>query len=209
MSTPVHIYVLSQLVHATPATWERHIQDLEDSKRVAYRYYAPLRQAAVAVSRSGLKGVDQLREQLRIGASGIPAGRNTNPVKDNVTAFDNFVENFYPKILEFHQSFLREVSSCDFEGVRLLGLPHFSVSDSRRAQRYVHLHASKWHEEDLKAYLELLSVATEKRFKEPPEAIWCMDLRTGKDIKWRSSSRMRTRCGNAARHYARLMRVTA
>jgi hypothetical protein len=32
-----------------------------------------------------------------------------------------------------------------------------------------------------------------------------MDLRTGKDYKWKSSPRMRTKCANAARLYARLI----
>jgi len=48
--------------------------------------------------------------------------------------------------------------------------------------------------DDLKAYLELLAVIIANRFGAPPKSLWCMDLRTGQDFKWRSSTRIRARC---------------
>jgi hypothetical protein len=118
-----------------------------------------------------------------------------------------FVGDFYPKITHFEKSLLREDAGlgCSFEGVRLGGLPHFGAKDFRGEMRYVYRHASKWDEDDLKAYLELLSIIVADKFDAPATSIWSMDLRTGKDYKWRSSARMRARCVNAARLYARLI----
>lgn len=207
MSVSVHIYPLSRLVHASAGSWESQLRSIEEGKLHAYRYYLPLREAVVSYCKSHGKRLDHILHQLQLSASGVPASRGANPVKDNRAAFDMFVSEFYPRIAHFEKSFLREDAGlgCQFEGVRLGGLPHFSAKDSAGEMRYVYLHASKWDEDDLKAYLELLSIIVADKFDVPATGIWCMDLRTGKDYKWKSSTRMRVRCVNAARLYARLI----
>jgi hypothetical protein len=81
------------------------------------------------------------------------------------------------------------------------------VTDSKGQRRYVFLLASKWEQRDLKAYLELLSIIVAGRFGGSATTIWCMDLRAGKDFKWSSSSRIRTKCERAANLYARFLDV--
>jgi hypothetical protein len=207
VSITVHIYPLSRLVHASAGSWESQLNSIEEGKIHAYRYYLPLREAVVSYCKSRGKRVDEILRRLTVSASAVTAGRGANPVSDNRAAFEVFVDNFHPRIAHFGQSFLREDAKlgCAFEGVRLAGLPHFSANDSKGETRYVYLHASKWDEDDLKAYLELLSVIVGDKFDAPSTSIWCMDLRTGKDYKWKSSARVRTKCVNAARLYARLI----
>jgi hypothetical protein len=207
MSISVHIYPLSKLVHASAATWESQLRSIEEGKLHAYRYYLPLREAIVSYCRSHGKRLDQILHQLEVSAAGVPASRGANPVKDNRAAFNVFVNEFHPRITHFEKSFLREDTGhgCAFESLRLWGVPHFSAKDSTGEVRYVYLHASKWAEQDLKAYLELLSIIIADRFDAGSRTIWCMDLRTGKDYKWKSSPRMRARCVHAARLYARLI----
>jgi hypothetical protein len=209
VSITVHIYPLSRLVHASAGSWENQLRAIEEGKLYAYRYYLPLREAVVAFCKSHGKRFNHIVAQLETRAMAVPASHGAHPVEDNRAAFDVFVQSFYPRIGDFGQSFLREdtKSGCEFEGVNLSGFPHFSATDSRGRARYVYLHASKWNEDDLKAYLELLSIITENKFGASPESIWCMDLRTDQDFRWRSSTRMRTRCANTARLYARLIRA--
>lgn len=207
MPIAVHIYPLSRLVHASAGAWESELRSIEEGKLHAYRYYLPLREAVVAYCKTGGKKRDQILNQLSISASAVGAARGANPLKDNRAGFDVFVSNFYPRIGAFGQSFLREDTKqgCAFEGVALGGLPHFSTTDNKGNTRYIYVHASKWDDEDLKAYLELLAIIIREKLDAPSTSLWCMDLRTGKDYKWKTSLRMHARCVNAARHYARLI----
>jgi hypothetical protein len=72
---------------------------------------------------------------------------------------------------------------------------------------FVFLHPADWKKDELNAYLELLSIIVAQRFAKGPESIWCMNLTTGKDQKWQASRRVRKRCQNAARLYARLVQA--
>jgi hypothetical protein len=86
----------------------------------------------------------------------------------------------------------------------LCGLHNFTATDRSGNLRYVYVQSSKWDDDDLKAYLELLSVIVEKRFNAASTTILGMELRTGTDMKWKASPRMRNRCADTARLYARL-----
>ena len=92
MPAPVHIYALSRLVHAPAGNWEQQLRSLEEGKLHAYRYYLPLREAAVRFSKSRGEGLDQILEKLHVGATSVVAGRGSNPVKDNRSAFEAFVK---------------------------------------------------------------------------------------------------------------------
>jgi hypothetical protein len=202
----VHIYPLSRLVHASAGSWESQLRAIEENKLFANRYYAPLRAGVIAYCRKGTPKYEQTLGFVTRQASLVKAPRGSDPVKDNVAAFSTFVNKFHTRIGTFGQSFLRdELKGSAFEGVRLLGLPHFSVADSNGRNRYVYLHASKWSDDDTKAYLELLSIVVQDRFGAGPDSLWCMDLRTGCDLRWRNSAQVRRRCANAARLYARLI----
>jgi hypothetical protein len=206
MSVEVSVYTLSRLVHASPADWDREIRSIEENKLFMNRYYAPLRDGAVAYCKDGSPRLDEIAAQVEAGAQRVSASRGANPVRDNLDAFGSFVRNFYPRIREFERNRVRDgkKSGCAFCGLELIGLPHFSVIDSTGKSRHVLLHASKWEENDLKSYLELLSIIIENKLGGRPDSLWCMDLRNGKDLNWRSSRRIRSKCESAARLYARI-----
>jgi hypothetical protein len=210
MTPRVHIYPLSRLVHAPAGAWEAELRKIEESKTQAYRYYLPLREAAIACCKTGGARLDSILERLTRSAAAVVAPRGSNPISDNRAAFNVFVEQFYPQIASFGESLLHDESNtgCEFHGVKLIGLPHFSATDKKGRQRYVYIHASKWDEDDLKAYLELLSIIIDTRFHAAPDSIWCMGVRTGKDFKWRPSQRLRGKCASAAQHYARMFPTT-
>lgn len=207
MAASVHIYPLSRLVHASPAVWEQELKAIESGKTRAFSYYLPLREAAVLFSRSKGKKEEEIRSQLAARARAIPAPRGADPVKDNLAAFDVFVSKFAPRVAKFERSLLQADGDggCPFGNVRLTGSPHFIATDNKGASRFAFLLASKWDEDALKAYLELLSVIIVERFNGSANSIWCMDLRSGQDFKWKSSSRIRARCEKTANLYARFI----
>lgn len=203
----VHIYPLSKLVHAFPGDWENLLKAIEGGKVRAYTYYQPLREAVVMYCRSKGKRYDDILHDLVRRANEMPAPKGADPAKDNSAAFESFVQNFHPRIARFEKSLLKTDSEngCIFAGVRLLGSPHFVVTDESGKERYVFLHASKWDDDDLKAYVELLAMIVESRFGKSSDSIWCMDLRNGTDLKWRRSSRVLGRCEKAATLYSRFV----
>jgi hypothetical protein len=206
VSTSVHIYPLSKLVHASPGDWERALDEIERGKVRAYRYYLPLREAVIRYCKAKPGEGNAIRNELVQRARGVPAPKGADPVRDNTGAFDTFASHFRDRIRKFEKSLLNaELGRCDFGNVRLIGAPHFIATDSRDRKRYAFLLPSKWAEDDVKAYLELLSIIVEKRFGADPTSIWCMDLRAGQDVRWKSSDRMRKRCERAANLYARFL----
>jgi len=209
--TSVHIYPLSRLVHALPGDWERDLKALQSGKVRAYAYYQPLREAAVLYCKSRGSKYDELLNQLEKRSRAVAAPRGADPAKDNISAFKSFVDHFHPRLGKFMTSLLNTDTQrgCEFAGLRLLGTPHFVTLDADGQERYVFLLASKWDDDDLKAYMELLAIIVKNRFGASSESIWCMDLRTGQDFKWRASSRMRARCEKAATLYARFTQLMA
>lgn len=209
MSVPVHIYSLSRLVHARASDWETQLRAIEEGKKYAFRYYLPLREAVITYCRNRGKRRQDVLTQMHALALSIGGVRGRATAKANDAAFRVFEGNFYPRIQKFRESFLHRDSKlgCDFEGLALLGLPHLRVTDDKDDERFVHLQPAQWSEQDLKAYLELLSIIVEQRFHKSATAIWCMNLKTGKDFKWQSGPRLRARCAKAARLYARFVKA--
>ena len=209
MAASVHIYALSKLVHASPANWESALNAIEKKKRLAYGYYLPLREAVVLYCKTKGKRQDEILAQLEERARAVIAPKGSDPLRDNKAAFRVFVEKFYPRIGRFQKSLLGGdgSGSCDFTGVQLLGAPHFIASDQKGEDRYVYLLASKWEEDDLKSYLELLAIVITAKYGAVPKSIWCMDLRNGEDFAWKTSSRIRGRCEKAAKLYARFIQA--
>jgi hypothetical protein len=201
-----HIYALSRLVHAGPVAWQRLLTEIEDGSSYASRYYLPMREVVVRFCASHGRDADgvvrEMRTQIRDGGG----ARWANRLRDNVRAFESFRTDFFPRITRFRRSLLHErKDACGFEGVDLNGAPHLEVVDHEGRTRHVFLYAAKWSDKDLAAYLELLGIIVEEDFGGDTTSLWVMDLRGGKDVRWRSSARMRRRCVETARLYARFV----
>lgn len=208
MLPEVHIYPLSRLVHAPAGEWLGMLRSIEEGTDYANRYYLPLRQAIVDFCTGKGAGRTRIRQALRTRALSLGGSRGQRIARDNENAFDVFEAEFYPRIKKFRRSLLGERQQrCAFEGVMLVGTPHLIVTDLDDRERYVFLHASLWDDNDLKAYLELLSFIVEQRFGAGPEDLWCMNLKTAKDVKWRPSKLTRSRCAKAAKLYAQLLKA--
>jgi hypothetical protein len=202
----LHVYQFSQLVHANPSRWERMLERMEQDKDKAYKYYQPMREAVARFCASKDDNRERVIAKLRSDAERIRPGRGQDPVADNLRAFESFEANFLPKIGKFVRSLLREdqQGGITFEGMNITGYPHLEVEDRKGNSRFVFLYPSKWDDDDLKAYLEVLAEIVRVRFGALPASIWCMCLRTGKTLPWKSSNRERRRCIDAAQHFCRL-----
>jgi|ERR1700722_7800880 len=201
-----HLYSLSRLVHAGPWSWQRLLGEIEEGRSYASRYYQPVRDAVVQFSATRGRNRDGLVREIR--AQIRPERRWPNRLADNLDAFENFSENFFPRIARFRRNFLhQQKDALLFEGLELNGGPHFEVVDSNGATRHVFLHAAKWKPNDLAAYLELLGVIIEADFGGDSKSMWVMDLKSGKDIKWKSKPALRRRCIGTARLFARFLRT--
>jgi hypothetical protein len=210
MTPRVHIYPLSRIVHAWPGGWETLLRSIEAGKEFAFGYYLPVREAVVSYCRGRGAGRSGIVRDMVSRAVSMGGVRGPRIAKDNEAAFQTFEAFFYPRIKRFRRDLLRESQhGCEFGGLELLGSPHLLVVDEGDRERFVHLHPSAWRDEDLKAYLELLCVIVEQRFDSAPASIWCMNLRTGMDVPWRPSKRLRVRCEKAARLLARFLGAMA
>lgn len=200
-----NIYPLSRLVHAFPPDWEALLQRLEDGKDKAFSHYLPAREAIVRYCAKSGHERDHILSTLRTRCGQMGGVRSAILLRDNEAAFEAFEAEFYPKIAEFRRGLLREPQSgVKFEELLLLGTPHMEVVDQKGKTRFVYLCCGARKDPDLKAYLQLLSVIVNKHFGASSESIWCLDLRTGEEVKWRSTTRLENRCRKTARLYSRL-----
>ena len=201
----IHIYTLSRLVHAPAAGWEKLIAQIEAGRQKAYAYYLPMREAVVRFCAGGGEDFEDILAGVKRRAEEMGGVRGPKVASDNEKAFVSFVEDFYPKITKFKHSLLHDTQSgVTLEGVALLGAPHFVVADQKGQTRYVFLYAAKWKPADLKSYLHLLATIVEERHEGVSSQIWCMDLKTGRTIKFKRTARLSSRCAAAAKHYARV-----
>lgn len=208
-STPtVHIYPFSKLVNAPAAGWEKLIDQIEEGKNKAFAYYLPMREAVVLFCLKSGEDFDKVLGQLVRRAHEMGGVRGKKIAADNKAAFRMFVEEFYPRIAKFKKNSLHDVQvGVEFEGIMLTGAPHFIAEDQDGNTRFIFLHAAKWSDEQVKIYLQLLSVIIEKKYGGAAEQIWCMSLKNGKTIKFKGSARVLSRCADAAKHYARLAQL--
>ena len=202
----VHLYTLSQLVYALPGSWERKIKKIEEGRERAYGCYQPVREAIASFCAANGSGRERIVARMMKQAQEAPRGRGQNPERDNMRAFKVFEEKCYSKIGSFVRSLIRRPQGLgvSFESVLLRGAPHLEVTDKDGESFYVFVSAAKWPEQDLKAYLELLSIVVQSEFDASPSSIWHMDLRRGGVSKYRPSMRVKKRCADAAQHYARI-----
>lgn len=203
MPSSVHIFALSRLVHASPSNWEKTLNAIELGKDRAFRFYLPLREAIAKFAKNPANGSEAIVAEMVARARA--AGGN-KVAAANERAFREFEASFLPRDRAFRRDFLRDDHlGAEFGGLLLKGRPHLSVADHVGAERFVFLHAADWKDEDLQSYLHLLSVVVKFRFGAEPESIWCMNLRTGRDERFRPGPRLASKCERAARLYARLI----
>jgi len=178
---------------------------MDEGKQFAFSYYLPMREAVVRFCKGHGQNRDAIvREIARArDAGGV---RGDRIARDNSEAFGVFVDNFYPKVSRLRRDLLRQQrTGCQLEGLTLEGGPHLEVTDVEGQKRHVFLHAANWSKKDLDAYLELLGVIIEACYGGDRSSLWALDLKKGKEIKWRSSPRVRKRCRDAAKLYVRLI----
>jgi hypothetical protein len=204
----IHIYPFSKLVGAPAARWERLLREIEAKEQLIYRYYQPVREAAVKLTAQGPHRRDAIFAEMTHRAEDVIHGPKQDPVKDNQARFAVFGERFFPRIKEFKSSLLRvpQVNGTPFAGLILKGLPHMVVTDMRDRERFVYLYPSSWDDADRDAYLELLTIIIESQFGASATDLWCMGLKDGKTVPWsRSRTRTRNACYEAALHYKRML----
>lgn len=203
--TRAHIYPLSRLVHAPARDWERLLSSIEEGKEFAFSYYLPMREAVVKYCASRGQHRGNIVAEMLARARAAGGARGASVARGNLGAFECFQEAFYPRIARFRRDFLRgRRPRCQFEGLALEGAPHLEVIDDNGRKRHIFLHAAEWSRDDLLAYLELLGIVIEQRYGGDPKSLWVQDLRSGEDIGWRPSARLRKRCQDAAKLYTRL-----
>ena len=206
--TYIHIYPLSRLVNAPAASWEKLIKLIEDGKEKAFGYYLPMREAVVLYCAKDGNGFDAILAEMLNRARAMGGSRGQQIADDNEVAFRTFVENFYPKIGKYKRDLLRDAQNgIAYEGITLLGAPHFVAQDKAGRTRYVFLYAANWSPQQLKTYLQLLIHIVDKKYSGAADQIWCMDLKRRKTITFSGSTRLSARCVDAAKHYARLARI--
>lgn len=204
----IHVYPLSRLVNAPAASWEKFINQIEEGKEKAFGYYLPMREAVVRFCARNAKGFDGILSEMIRRAQGMGGSRGQRIADDNESAFKTFVEEFYPKIGKYKRDLLRDVQDgVVYEGITVLGAPHFVVQDQDEKTRYVFLHAANWSPQQLKTYLQLLAMIVQKKYGGTADQLWCMDLRKGITVKFVGSARLSSHCSDAARHYARLAKI--
>jgi hypothetical protein len=120
--------------------------------------------------------------------------------KANLAALEKFENKFLPRIKKTNSNFMKGYTQpVDFGEVQLIGGPHFSVTDAGGQEKLVYLHPSKWTDDEVIAFCELLTVVCENRFKADARDIWFLDLRTGERVPWTSSKKLvRRKCERAA-----------
>ena len=203
-----NIYPLSRLVHAFPPDWQALLQRIEDGKEKAFSHYLPAREAIVRYCAKGGRDRDRIVAEMRVRAGQIGGTRADILLRDNEAAFQMFESAFYPKIAKFSRSLLREPQpGVRFEELLLLGSPHMEVIDHRGRTRHIYLCCGSRKDPDLKAYLQLLSVIVRKQYGGSTDSVWCLDLRTGEEFKWKPGPRMEARCRRTANLYDRFIKT--
>lgn len=201
-----HIFPLSRLVYSSPVSWERQLESIEEGKPFAFSYYLPMREAVVAYCAARGQGREQIVQNMIARARAAGGVRGPKVARANLEAFNTFEAVFLPQVARYRRNFLRgKHHSSEFEGLTIEGAPHFEVTDRRGKKRNVFLHAASWSSKELLAYLELLGIIVEEHYGGDSSSIWVLDLKHGREIKWRSSSRVRNRCRAAAKLYARII----
>jgi hypothetical protein len=200
MSKPkpeVHIFLLSRLAYADVTDWLNIIKDLKQGQKPMYWSYKPLREGAYAMASK--KPQDTSEIYASVGALAQQAG-GPRCRTANVNALKVFEAAFLPKFTVAGTNFMKgKNEGVEFGPVTLVGGPHFSVKEKSDQEKLVYLHPSRWTEEQVGAFCELLTVVAEKRFHSEAKHVWFLDLRNGERVPWNASRKLvRKKCEKAA-----------
>ena len=204
----IHIYPFSRLVSSSPHRWEKFLNDLEAKKGIISRYYSPAREAIARLTAERDTDLEVLAEDLLDAARKVTCTASQRPDVDNLRCFEIFQSSFLHQINEFECSLIgaRVNQTSTLGGIELNGQPHMIVRDHRGRRRFVYLHTSNCTDEELDVYLELLVFIIQDQYGAEADALWCMDLKSGKSILRKSSKkRMKSKCESAAKHLRRFL----
>lgn len=193
----VHIYLLSRLVFADATDWHAIMKQLRAGRKEMYWSYRPLRQGAYQMA--SRKHTDNRVIYDDVAQLAGKAGGDRCR-KANLVALETFEDRFLPQIGRAKSNFMESPEQpVDFGQVQLIGGPHFSVTDAGDREKLVYLHPSRWTDEEVIAFCELLTVVGEKRLKASARDIWFLDLRAGERFPWTASKKLvRRKCERAA-----------
>ena len=193
----VHIYLLSRLVFADVTDWQKIMKQLREGRKSMFWSYKPLREGAFQMASD--KNADNNAIYTSVALLAERAGGDRCR-KANLAALAKFENVFLSHIEKVKSNFMGgDEQPVDFGEVQLIGGPHFSVTDAGGKEKWLYLHPSKWTDEEVTAFCELLTVIGEKRYKSNARDIWFLDLRTGERVPWTSSKKLvRRKCEKAA-----------
>ena len=193
----VHIYLLSHLAYADVTDWLNIIKQLKKGRKSMFWSYKPLRQGAYEMASKRPTDPNEIYSNV---ASLAQTAGGPNCRKANLDALKTFESTFLPQFGPAGSNFMNaHEDGVDFGPVRLIGGPHFSIKDKSDQLKFVYLHPSRWTDEQVSAFCELLTVVAEKRFKSEAKHVWFLDLRSGKRVPWASSKKLvRKKCEKAA-----------
>jgi hypothetical protein len=193
----IHIYLLSRLVFADVTDWQKIMKQLRDGRKNMYWSYKPLREGAFQLASKNGPAVNEIYNS--VGALAEKSGGDRCR-KANLAALDKFEHVFLPQIANAKSNLMQGGEQpVDFGEVQLIGGPHFTVTDRGGREKWVYLHPSKWTDEEVIAFCELLTVVSERRFKASARDIWFLDLRSGERVSWTSPKKLvRRKCERAA-----------
>jgi hypothetical protein len=178
----MHIYLISRLHGKTPTTWERTLRELEKARSVMLAQYAPLRHAILQeVTHTG--SGQQVLDRGLAGMSTKPGQQTV--VRKSQDAFDVFCVLVKPRVKSLVEDYLRPSyapAPVQFAGEDLEGRFHAAIDDEEGTRRHVYLHAASWTEEEVIAFVELLSIVAEQRHGSAREAVWFVDLTRGRIV---------------------------
>jgi len=170
---------------------------LKQGQKPMYWSYKPLREGAFEMASKRLPDTSEI--YTSVGALAQQAG-GPNCRKANVEALKVFENSFLPKFTKTGSNFMRgKNEGVEFGPVTLVGGPHFSVREKSDQEKLVYLHPSRWTDEQVTAFCELLTVVAEKRFHSEAKHVWFLNLRNGERVPWNASKKLvRKKCEKAA-----------
>lgn len=187
----MHIYVISRVHGKSPTKWRQTLAQLRRSREYFPLPYAPLRLALA----SELRQVGSGEQVLEAGLANLHNRPQGATIRDRSrAAFRNFVAQFRPQIDRLEEDYTLPRSAVDpitYSGHQLRGSFHFRVRDNEGNSRLVFAHASGWDEQEVDAYLELLTLISEERHAGNRDDVWFLDLYNNRRIPTRTPFRRR------------------
>jgi hypothetical protein len=203
----MHIYVVSRLYKKEPTRWESILRELEQSRAIMRKHYAPLRNAIVAELKNAGRGEKVLRDGI---AARDQAGKQQAVFTRSKDALANFIQRIRPKLGELKENFLgvSALPPVPFGGAELEGQFHLAATDETGATRYLFLHPSAWDGDEVASYIELLTTIGEARHGCSREDVWFVNLSQGEIQKpAKSYKRLRAELQKTVSLFDRLQRA--